>query len=123
VTNSHFNSHHGCICDDLWGGPGCYEFGGKCDPVCVGCTGLTNKQCINCIQHAGKDDYGICVCNLDWHGVHCNTYTGQCNPICLDSMSCVGPSKFDCEECVDNANETEHGECVCNMDWSGPNCM
>ena len=78
-----------CMCENFWTGSECSvatEYVGPCSPLCAdGCRGATDHDCINCVEHASRDNWGACVCDLFFSGENCSVqldYRGNCDRKC-----------------------------------------
>ena len=120
VYHSHFDYSYSCTCDLGWSGLNCITWIGTCDHRCFhGCTGPDPDDCIDCSRNAELVD-GSCACLDGYGGSGCSVYTGECDPICY---GCTGATFLDCKYCVDHATKDEYGNCQCDWQWSGADCL
>lgn len=120
-----------CICNDGWSGDTCEDYIGECAPTCKilmepldssGGQGCTKDKftCVECVDNAGRNEFGECVCEEDWNGsAECNVYSGKCDPLC---KTCNGPSASDCLECHNYAEFDNEHICVCPENYAGVSC-
>ena len=121
VKNAKVDQHGYCYCIDDWTGVDCAEYIGICPSSCTSCDSPT--QCKSCVSTAYLAK-GVCRCKEGWTGSDCKTNSevdnDQCDPKCYGG--CKGPSSYDCNYCINRAHRTYSGECICDDNWSGPDC-
>merc|ERR1712024_305382 len=71
TDHSTMNKYGACVCDYGWGGQDCAQYMADhsdmyfdvCSSKCKGCRGPRASDCMACVDHAHRDDYGVCVCD------------------------------------------------------------
>ena len=121
--NSHKNASGRCVCDGGWTGDTCKHYIGQCADRCDTCSSPAMGDCTRCVANAVMNSHGICECQADFGGDRCDMHmpSGKtCDPICFEG--CSGPTAFDCVYCVSRAHRGANGECICDLNWTGPSC-
>ena len=100
ITNAYISpSSEGnlCVCLNSWTGEDCQTYKGWCDPHCLGCTGPTAKDCVDCVANAYYDGQGGCICKDTWHGEDCSIQQENCKQPCL---MCRADTPNQCTQCA-----------------------
>ena len=128
-SHAHENYWGYCICDDGYYGHDCSHYAdhvhshydGYCSPMCDGCYGPDDYDCMRCPGNAYIDAYGYCCCYDGYYGDHCDMTYEQytCAPTC--TAGCSGSTARDCTACVAHSHYTDRG-CTCDDEWGGDDC-